>query len=108
MDRAADNHYPTSTLAEIKARDVPSIAANDCVLSAQVKGLLCNLRDRQLVCKAAFWLQPLDIASGLSPAPPSAIYLGCTTKRALAAVVGLAPRSCRVGAASLAFSPGAG
>jgi N6-adenosine-specific RNA methylase IME4 len=32
MDRAADNHYPTTELAEIAARDVPSIAANDCVL----------------------------------------------------------------------------
>lgn len=32
MDRAADNHYPTSCLDVIKARDVPSIAAEDCVL----------------------------------------------------------------------------
>jgi len=32
MDRAADNHYPTSVLEVIKARDVPSIAADDCVL----------------------------------------------------------------------------
>lgn len=32
MDRAADNHYPTSTLEVIAARDVPSIAAPDCVL----------------------------------------------------------------------------
>ena len=32
MDRAADNHYPTMTVDEIKARDVPSIAAKDCVL----------------------------------------------------------------------------
>lgn len=32
MDRAADNHYPTSTLDVIKARDVASIAADDCVL----------------------------------------------------------------------------
>lgn len=32
MDRAADNHYPTSVLDVIKARDVASIAANDCVL----------------------------------------------------------------------------
>ena len=32
MDRAADNHYPTSILDVIKARDVPSIAADDCVL----------------------------------------------------------------------------
>ena len=29
---SADNHYPTSPLDEIKARDVPSIAADDCVL----------------------------------------------------------------------------
>jgi N6-adenosine-specific RNA methylase IME4 len=32
MDRAADNHYPTSELADIKARDVAAIAAEDCVL----------------------------------------------------------------------------
>jgi N6-adenosine-specific RNA methylase IME4 len=32
MDRAADNHYPTSELEVIKSRDVPSIAAADCVL----------------------------------------------------------------------------
>ncbi len=32
LDRSADNHYPTSILDEIKARDVPSIAAKDCVL----------------------------------------------------------------------------
>lgn len=32
MDRAADNHYPTSGLAIIGGRDVPSIAAKDCVL----------------------------------------------------------------------------
>jgi hypothetical protein len=32
LDRSADNHYPTSALNEIKARDVASIAADDCVL----------------------------------------------------------------------------
>ena len=32
MDRAADNHYPTSCTEVIAARDVPSIAAADCVL----------------------------------------------------------------------------
>jgi N6-adenosine-specific RNA methylase IME4 len=32
MDRAADNHYPTSELEAIKSRDVASIAAADCVL----------------------------------------------------------------------------
>jgi N6-adenosine-specific RNA methylase IME4 len=32
MDRAADNHYPTSELGAIKALDVPSIAATDCAL----------------------------------------------------------------------------
>jgi N6-adenosine-specific RNA methylase IME4 len=32
MDRAADNHYSTSLLDVIKERDVPSIAADDCVL----------------------------------------------------------------------------
>lgn len=32
MDRAADNHYPTSPTDVIAARDVPSIAAADCVL----------------------------------------------------------------------------
>jgi N6-adenosine-specific RNA methylase IME4 len=32
MDRAADNHYPTSSLEEIKQLTVPSIAAKICVL----------------------------------------------------------------------------
>jgi N6-adenosine-specific RNA methylase IME4 len=32
MDRAADNHYPTSELTEIAARDVARIAADDSVL----------------------------------------------------------------------------
>jgi N6-adenosine-specific RNA methylase IME4 len=32
MDRAADNHYPTSAIDVIKARDVPTIAADDCAL----------------------------------------------------------------------------
>jgi N6-adenosine-specific RNA methylase IME4 len=32
MDRAADNHYPTSALEQICALDVPSIAAPDCAL----------------------------------------------------------------------------
>jgi len=32
MDRAPDNHYPTSCTEVIAARDVPSIAAKDCVL----------------------------------------------------------------------------
>jgi N6-adenosine-specific RNA methylase IME4 len=32
-DRSAANHYATSRLEEIKARDVPSIAADDCCLA---------------------------------------------------------------------------
>jgi N6-adenosine-specific RNA methylase IME4/ParB-like chromosome segregation protein Spo0J len=32
LDRAPDNHYPTSDPETLKARDVPSIAAKDCVL----------------------------------------------------------------------------
>ena len=32
MDRAADNHYATSTLEQIKAIDVGLIAAPDCAL----------------------------------------------------------------------------
>lgn len=32
MDRAADNHYPTSCTEVIAARDVVSIAAKDCIL----------------------------------------------------------------------------
>lgn len=33
MDRSPDNHYPTSATDEICARDVGSIAADDCVLA---------------------------------------------------------------------------
>jgi N6-adenosine-specific RNA methylase IME4 len=32
MDRAADNHYPTSAVGRIAARSVEDIAADDCVL----------------------------------------------------------------------------
>jgi len=32
LDRAADNHYPTSTTETIAAREVATIAADDCVL----------------------------------------------------------------------------
>jgi N6-adenosine-specific RNA methylase IME4 len=32
MDRAADNHYPTSELLTLMQRDVASIAARDCIL----------------------------------------------------------------------------
>ena len=32
MDRAADNHYPTSLTEVVASRDVKSIAADDCVL----------------------------------------------------------------------------
>jgi len=32
MDRSADNHYPTSSTDDICKRDIPSIAAKDCVL----------------------------------------------------------------------------
>lgn len=32
LDRAADNHYPTSSVADICARPVGDIAADDCVL----------------------------------------------------------------------------
>ena len=32
MDRAAENHYPTMTLDDIKALPVPAISAKDCVL----------------------------------------------------------------------------
>jgi N6-adenosine-specific RNA methylase IME4 len=33
LDRDAANHYPVMTLDKIKTLDVPSIAANDCVLA---------------------------------------------------------------------------
>ena len=32
MDRAADNHYPTSGIEALEQRDVASLAADDCVL----------------------------------------------------------------------------
>lgn len=32
MDRAPENHYPTSETSDIQSRDVASIAADDCVL----------------------------------------------------------------------------
>ena len=41
MDRAADNHYPTSCTEVIAARDVPSIAADDCVLWLWATAPMC-------------------------------------------------------------------
>jgi N6-adenosine-specific RNA methylase IME4 len=38
LDRSADNHYPTSCLEVIAARDVPSISARDCALFLWVPG----------------------------------------------------------------------
>jgi N6-adenosine-specific RNA methylase IME4 len=40
LDRSADNHYPTSDLAEIMTRDVQSIAAEDCVLFLWATGAM--------------------------------------------------------------------
>ncbi|HEY2243417.1 MAG TPA: MT-A70 family methyltransferase [Xanthobacteraceae bacterium] len=50
MDRAADNHYPTSVTEIIAARDVPSIAADDCVLFSWAT--VPMLRDAMLVMEA--------------------------------------------------------
>ena len=44
MDRSADNHYPTSVLDVIKARDVPSIAANDCACFYGQQSRCCRTR----------------------------------------------------------------
>jgi hypothetical protein len=44
MDRAADNHYPTSCTEVIAARDVPSIAADDCVLFLWATARCCRRR----------------------------------------------------------------
>lgn len=38
MDRSPDNHYPTSSIAAIMARPVPSIMADDCALLLWVTG----------------------------------------------------------------------
>lgn len=47
MDRAADNHYPTNVTEVIAARDVGSIAADDCVLF--LWATVPMLRDAMLV-----------------------------------------------------------
>jgi len=43
-DRAASNHYPTSSEAEIAARDLASIAADDCLLILWTTDLARGLR----------------------------------------------------------------
>ena len=50
MDRAADNHYPTSALEVIKSRDVASIAADDCVLFLWATAPMLPLRVRGHEC----------------------------------------------------------
>lgn len=50
MDRAADQHYPTSETAAIAARDVASIAADDCVLFLWATAPM--IEDALLVMKA--------------------------------------------------------
>ena len=51
LDRAADNHYPTSDLLTLMRRDVTSIAADDCILMmwATVPMLI------EAVCVADAW-----------------------------------------------------
>jgi len=44
LDRAADNHYPTSTEKQIAARDVQKIAAKDCLLLLWVTDLARGIR----------------------------------------------------------------
>lgn len=44
LDRSPDQHYPTSTQAEIEARDVASIAAVDCGLALWCTDLARGLR----------------------------------------------------------------
>lgn len=50
MDRAADNHYPTSVTEVIVARNVPGIAADDCVLF--LWATVPMLEDAMVVLKA--------------------------------------------------------
>jgi N6-adenosine-specific RNA methylase IME4 len=63
MDRAPENHYPTSTTEEIAARDVASIAADDCVLfmwatAPMLEDALAVMRARGFTYKThAVWLK---------------------------------------------------
>lgn len=50
MDRAADNHYPTSPTAIIASREVASIAADDCILFLWATAPM--LRDALIVMEA--------------------------------------------------------
>ncbi len=51
MDRAADNHYPTMTLAEVMALDVGAIAADDAILF-----LYCKTNNLvEAICVAIAW-----------------------------------------------------
>ena len=75
MDRAADNHYPTSNLDEIMARRVADIAADDCVLFmwATVPMLI------EAICVAEAWgfcrLERDDISGHLKPAKRVSRYV---------------------------------
>jgi N6-adenosine-specific RNA methylase IME4 len=63
MDRAADNHYPTSDVQTLAARDLDSIAADDCVLGSWVTDLARGIdvmRERGFEYKSYFvWVKDI-------------------------------------------------
>jgi hypothetical protein len=58
MDRAADNHYPTSVTEVIAERPVAEIAAEDCVLFlwATVPMLPCRPNFGNTRCNVGAWV----------------------------------------------------
>lgn len=74
MDRAADNHYPTQTLAQVMDLDIGALAADDCMLFLWCK--TNNLIDAFCVAMAAgFCVLGHDEAGRIVPIKSGARYV---------------------------------
>jgi N6-adenosine-specific RNA methylase IME4 len=77
LDRSPDNHYPTSSEAQITARDVAAIAADDAMLAIWVTDLARGIRVLEswgfyfksyfVWVKDIVWTAGVDMAAGEGP-----------------------------------------
>lgn len=82
MDRSAENHYPTSTLEELKARNVSALAADNCAYFLWVTGPMLEqgmelLRARGFAYKAMWvWRKPSVITGYWNRSRHEVLLLG--------------------------------